>query len=213
MEGRGPEHQARGLGFGAAQAQGLDQARLADAGFAAEQQRLAAPGAGLLPGVLQGLELGLPALHRHQALLQQGIEAVPGAQLPDPVELHRLGNALQVVQAQRFAFQQALHQAMGVGTDGQAVRRRGALHPRADIGGLAQGQLLDPQARPHRADHHRAGVHADAYLDRHAGAQRADVVQDLQACLHPAQRVVLVRGGVAKVDQDAVAQVLRHIAI
>ena len=155
----------------------------------------------------------LASLHRRQAQLEQHVEAVPGAPLLlDLVEPDRLGDALQRLGCQLFAVEQALHETKGGAADGQRVRQRRALHARSNVGRLAEGELFGALAFADGADDHGAGVHADSHLNRHPRRQRADVREDLQSRLHTAHCVVLVRGRIAEVGQDAVPQVLRDVA-
>ena len=65
-------------------------------------------------------------------------------------------------------------------------------------------------ARADVAHHHQARVDADAHRERgverrHAAAEALDLLDDLQPGAHRALRIVLVRPGVAEIDQHAVA--------
>ena len=156
-------------------AQRAQQPRLADAGLAAEQHRLAHAAAGLLPAVGELIQLAGAADQRRQV----EAEVVPGpARLADAVGDEGLGDA-----ADR---RQRRHRLGGEPAPHQRARRR------ADHDGAGRGRRLQPQRDVERgAEHDRlrhvragrddgqAGVDADAEggLLLLAGGGAAEVIR------------------------------------
>jgi hypothetical protein len=78
--------------------------------------------------------------------------------------------------------------------------------------------MLVPLTTPHLPHHDRAGVDADPHGEWHpvgslqTGIQGGDGLDHAQAGVHGAPSVVFMRRGVAKIDQQPVAEVLRDVA-
>jgi hypothetical protein len=74
-----------------------------------------------------------------------------------------------------------------------------------------------PATAAHLPDHHQPGVNADAHrqvdarVPQQVGRQRSHRLQDAQAGAYGALRVIFMRLRIAKIDQQAIAQVLRHM--
>ena len=82
------------------------------------------------------------------------------------------------------------------------------------VGGLAERQLFLPRAAPHVTHHHQPGMDAQAHgqvhppLLRQAGIELAQGLHDPQPGPHRPLGVIFVGQGVAKVDEQAIAEVL-----
>ena len=93
------------------------------------------------------------------------------------------------------------------------------LHPRPDVRHLAVGEVLLPHAGADGADVDAPGVHAGAHAHlpaagpRRAAVERLHAGEDVEPAAHGAPDVVLVRLREAEIDQHAVAQVLRDVAV
>ena len=121
--------------------------------------------------------------------------------------------------AQRLAGKEPLDQPQGGGTDHYRVGRCQSLQPGGNVGRVAQSQLLLPPATAHGAHYYRPGMHANPHRQPHAAfllqadVQRSHSLHDAQPSPSSPLRVVFVRLGIAKVHQQAVAQILRDIPI
>ena len=191
------------------------QTRLADAGFTPHQQRAAGAGRHLGPGAGNQCHFVAPADEGHQARRGLGIEAADRIAAAQHTEdLQRPRDPLEGARSQFFQQEAARHQAPGGLADQQGVGRGLGLQTGGDIGRLAKCQLLAPLTAAHATDHHQAGVDADADLRALAQPRQAVLaLQQLDAGLHGPHRVVLMRGGIAEIGQDAVAQVLGDVAV
>jgi hypothetical protein len=107
-----------------------------------------------------------------------------------------------------------LHQAGRHSAQHHPVRRGEGLQPRCDVGCFPERQVLVPPATTHHSHHDRAGVDAephgemDAVLRRQTGIQRGDGLNNTQPRVHGAPSIVFMGRGVAKVDQQAITEVL-----
>ena len=91
-----------------------------------------------------------------------------------------------------------------------AVRLCNALQARRKVRRLAYDCLLLRSARADQiADNHQSRRDADTGLEGCVGLQAAYRSDQLQPCAHGSLGVILVGLGVAEVDQDPVAHVLR----
>ena len=111
-----------------------------------------------------------------------------------------------------------LHQTCRRGTEGHRIRRSQALNPGSQIGGVAHRELFVTVAAAHFSDDGHPRMKADAYRDAHTVVwgelglmQRAQGVEQCQAGMHGAVRSVFVGLGPAKVDQQAVAEILGNM--
>jgi hypothetical protein len=93
------------------------------------------------------------------------------------------------------------------------------LEPGREVGRLPQGQLLVAPPAPHRAHGHRPRMDADADGEPQAvGLYQTSVqclhgVQDAQAGAHGAPDVILMGLRIAKVHQQAIAEILRDMPV
>ena len=121
--------------------------------------------------------------------------------------------------AQIVAEKIALHELLRRGADGHGIGSRQRLEARRNVRGLAHGELLAAAACAHLTHHHRTRVHPNAHgqsdpmLLFHAGGEGLHRLDHRQAGPHGALRVVFVRQRIAKVDQQAIAQVLRNVPV
>ena len=105
---------------------------------------------------------------------------------------------------------------MRLGRDDDLARRGVGLQPRGEVGGFAAGgQLGGRGAGADFSDDDQAGGDADAGLQRVAALrlERCNRREHVQSRVHRALGVVLVRTRVAEVDQAAVAEQLRDMAV
>ena len=120
---------------------------------------------------------------------------------------------------QVFQGKGALHQPGRHGANDHRVGRGEALEPRRDVGRFPERQVLVPPATPHHPHHDRAGVDAephgevDTVLCRQTGIQGGDGLDNAQAGVHGAPGIVFMGRGVAKIDQQPIAEVLGDMAL
>ena len=209
-----------GLTLHRLQAQRAQQARLADARFAAQQHRVAAALLHQGPARQQQVDCRTAADKGQQAVFTGSRQArlgVGGAQ--HAVGGHAFVAAANDLLPQWLKLKVAAHQRFGGSADGDGAGLGQRLHARGQVGRLASGQRAVLGAAADFTDHRRAAVHPNA--QPHVNllftpppvAQRLQAGQDVQCRVHRTPRVVFVRGGVAEIDQHAVAQVLRHVAV
>ena len=121
---------------------------------------------------------------------------------------------LEGMGAEIVAGKVPLYQAGGGITDHDCVGRGQPLETGGQVGRVPEGQVFVPPAAAHLADHHPPGVdadphrQADARVPQQAGRQRPHRLQHAQAGAHGALRVIFMRLRIAKVDEQAIAQVL-----
>ena len=127
--------------------------------------------------------------------------------------LSLLRDALQRVGAEITVVELSLQQRLGRGGDHDAVGRREALQARGKIDGFTDSGVALFGALPNEiADHDEAGRDPDAdgrrmaerttRLDRAGGRQHP---HDLEPGAHRALGIVLMRGRIAEIDQNAIA--------
>ena len=132
------------------------------------------------------------------------------------VGVQRGGDAFEAVAAAILAVKHALHQTMGRGADQHRVGFRQRLQARRDIGRLTDGQLLGPPLNPDLADHDPAGMDTDSDPKRKRQVGKGELWQSLyntQPGPHRPQGLVFVRPRIAKIDQQAIPQILGDIAV
>ena len=87
------------------------------------------------------------------------------------------------------------------------------------VGGLAERQLFLPGAAAHLPHHHQPGMDPQAHgqlhppLLRQAGIELAQGLHHPQPGPHRPLGVIFVRQGIAKVDQQAIAEILRNMPL
>jgi hypothetical protein len=103
---------------------------------------------------------------------------------------------------------------MGCSTNDHRIGRGEPLDPSRDVGRVSQSQLFPSLPSTHLTHDNdtRVDPEADGQLDRllpfEAGIQGPDGFHHLQPGADRPLRIVLVSLGIAKVDQEAIAQVL-----
>ena len=210
--------------IGEAVAQGLADARLADAGLARQQHHLPFAVARQAPAFEQQRHLAGAADEFDQPALVLRLEAARHAALAAHApRLDRRDKALQLECSGRLELERRTHQAARLGRQHDLARRGMGLQARREVGRFAAGRLLrGRRAGADLADHHEAGGDADARLQVDAalrlGRPGGSIkcrhgLEHVQRRVHRALRVVLVRARIAEVDQAAIAEQLRHMAV
>jgi hypothetical protein len=89
----------------------------------------------------------------------------------------------------------------------------------SEIGRLAEGQLFLPGASAHLTHDDKASVDAQADSQLHAvllgqaGIQRSHGLHHPEPSPHGPLRVILVREGIPKVDEQAITEILRDMPL
>ena len=197
-----------------------EQARLADAGLAQQQHGVPRAVARGEPRFRQRGHRALASDIGSEPLLGRGFEAVPRpARGLDAKDLDRLGEPFHRMLAERRHFEESGDQALRRAAHHDRIRRRELLDARGDVRCVAQGEALGAGGAAQVPDQRQAGVNRDAHREvdvearSHAGREVGDRPHDLEARLHAATGVVLVRDRIAEVDHDAVALELRGRAL
>ena len=190
----------------------LDQARLSDSRFANYKRELALPLARSLPATKQQSHIIFAPDKR---CLDAKRWTVPASTryrgLDRAIELDRMLDALELMRTAILDHEKARHQLLHRGGNHHRVGVGSRLHPRSDVGRIAEHIRPFTTALAHD---HRAGLDADPHRQPNPGlggqpsVQRRDFLDDRQPGAHRALRVVLVRLRPAEVDHQAVAQIL-----
>jgi hypothetical protein len=141
------------------------------------------------------------------------------ARTDDVPHWHRLGHAFQRLEAHFLQCKSPLHQSCRGSTERHGIECRQALEAGSDIGRIAHGELLLARPAAHLPNDRQPCVQSKA--DRHAypitwlhmGIEWCHGLDNGQAGMHGAHGSVFVRLWPAKVEQQAIAEVLRHVAI
>ena len=192
----------------------LDDAALADAGFAAEQDHLPLAIAGEFPAVHQQRDLGVATDDRRQGAGVRRLEtAAGGARAEHPPGTHRFEDTAQGLLAEIRAIHRAADQAVGGRRYHRLIRPGEAFEARCQVRRVAHRQLGDRGiAARGLADHHRPGGDTDADLQRTRRGDRFYRLDDRQGREHRPGGVVLMRARPAEIDHQPVAEVLRDLA-
>jgi hypothetical protein len=193
----------------------LHEARFANARFAAEEHYLSEAVLDLRPALQQQPHFLFPAHERSQAGAASRVQATAGrALIQHLIDLQWLGEALEEWSAERLAGKEAAKQLQGRGTDHQGIGRCEPLQAGGEVGGLAERQLFLPGTSPHLTHDHQPGMDPQAYGQVHAPLLRQARIELAQG-LHDPQPgppgplgVILMRQGVAEVDEQAIAEIL-----
>ena len=127
---------------------------------------------------------------------------------------HRLCDPVEGVGPQVFQGKSPVHQACRHGANHHRVGRGEILEPGRDVGRFPERQVLVPPTPTHHPHHDRAGVDAkphgelDTVLCRQTGIQGGDGLDNAQAGVHGAPGLVFMGRGVAKIDQQPIAEIL-----
>ena len=133
-----------------------------------------------------------------------------------------LTETLQVKEPQVAAFKEPANELARLGGDHNRVGFSNRLCTRSKVWRLTHGVVFAAVvSRQGRAYHRQTRGQADAYLRcvwrlpwrARQQRQAGQAVDDRQGCAHRLFGVMLVRNGVAKVSQHAVAQILRNPAL
>ena len=109
-------------------------------------------------------------------------------------------------------------QRQGRRTNHQGVGRSEALQAGGDWG-YRPRQLFVPVPAPHLPHHHESGMHPQAHGELHAALLGEAAIQLCHGLNHPqASRhgplgVIFMGAGVAQIDQQAIPQILRDMAL
>ena len=200
--------------------QPLHQGRLANARLTADEDDLPQPGFALVPAAAQQPAFLLPPhQHRHCGRHKLLVRAGGRQQATHTADRHGLCDPVERVRPQVFQGKSALHQAGRHGTNHHRVRRGEVLEPGRNVGRFPERQVLVPPAPTHHPHHDRAGVDAephgelDTVLCRQAGIQGGDGLDNAQAGVHRAPGLVFMGRGVAKIDQQPIAEILGDMTL
>jgi hypothetical protein len=198
----------------------VDQARLAHAGRADDGRDLTMAGAGVLQRAAQMLQLVVASDEADEPARGGGLEA--GARRPHArhlVDLHGLGEPLDRNGAEGSHREEALHEVGGRGREEDAPGAGELLHPRGQVGRLADRGVVHAQIAADGAHHDFARVEPDPDLHVHAvrSARLLRVARHrflhAQSGVAGAHRVVLVGERCTEEGHDAVAHHLVHRAL
>ena len=192
------------------------QARFANPRLAAEQHHLAQTVAGLGPALQQQRHLRLPAHQGGEPAGGGHVQATLRGAFPHHLgDPHRRVNALERMHPPVLADKVPLHQASGGLTEHHRIRLCQALQAGGQVRRVAQGQAFAPVATADVAHHHRPGMDTQAHGQVHPlvldqpRVQHRHGLYNAQSGAHGALRIVFVGLRIAKVDEQAVAQILR----
>jgi len=139
-----------------------EQPRLADAGFAADQQAPRPPMAGGRAQIEHALQLAGAADERREAAGLRGVESMDDVGAPlDAPHLDRIRQPAQRLRAEGFDHEQTLDEAQGVAAGHDGVRRRDPLEPGREVDGAAEGHVLGVFSFHRGAHDHQTAVDAD----------------------------------------------------
>ncbi len=206
----GTEAEQRRVGGDAHGEEFLDQPRLADAGLAGDEHDVAVASPRARPlraehGELRATsaESGEPAQAHLGAIRRIGLaQHAPGTM--------RLGEATQRNLAQGLADEACADARMRGLADHDAVLLGETLQARRQVEHGAHRRDLRLDIRTDEiAQHDAAGGDANAHGERRAGGrfQPGDAAGDRECGPHRVLRIALPRGGIAEIDEDAVAEI------
>ena len=199
----------------------VEQARFAGACLRHRGDDLPAPGPRLLGRALERVHLGIPPHELRQSAAGRALQ--PRPQRPESCHLinaDRLAQAFDPGRTQRLELEVSFHQFAGPLADRDRAGRCERLHPRCEIGGVADRCVLGMSfAGGDRSNDHLARVHADACFERQVSslAQSRRVAFQFflhtERCVQRSLRMVLVRDRRAEQCEDAIAGALHDVAV
>ncbi len=137
----------------------------------------------------------------------------------DRVEPHGLGYAFEVVGAEFLQDKQALRKLRRHRANHHGVGLSQTFKPRRNVGRLTQRQVFVAAAAAHFTHHHWAGMNADAHGKFNVircfdtRVERSHRLDNPQSRIDGARRIIFVRHGEAKIDEQAIAQILRNVPL
>ena len=153
-------------------------------------------------------------------MLPAGVQATARRALRQHlIDLQRLREALEEWRAERLAGKEAPEELPGCGTDHQRIGCRNPLQAGRQVGRLAQRQLFLPRTATHLTHHHEPGMAPQAHGQLHppllpqAGIELAHGLDHAQPGAHGPLGIVFVCQRIAKVDQQAIAEILGDMAL
>jgi hypothetical protein len=191
--------------------QRLEQARLADARFAADIDRPTPP---VRPAGAEHdaelFKLQAPADERSAVGAQRIRPALLVVCTYDLPGWNEFAKPLEGMAAELAIFELAARQAARALRNNNGVWFGQSLEPRREVRRLADDAALLSHSRSNQiADDNNAGRNADACLQYNRRLQCADGRDQLQTCAHRALGVILVGSRIAKIHEHPVAHVLR----
>ena len=148
------------------------------------------------------------------------LQATPGHSLAQhPIYRHRRVHPLERLRAQLLTPHIAIDQAPGGGADHHRIGFRQPLQPCRQIRRVPEGQAFVPSPTAHLPHDHQTGVNAhphgqpSAGIVHQAARERRYGCDQRQSGAHGTLGVVLMRLGIAKIDQQPIPEVLRNMAV
>jgi hypothetical protein len=187
-----------------------------DAGLAVQQHHLAFGGNRPLPAAQQQLYFLLAPDKRRQGRAAQCLEpADDSAFADDAPRALGFGKAGERLRPEIVEIKQGADLPARILSNDQAIGPGQGLQPRCEVGRLANHrQLLRRPFADQIADHRKPGSYPDARLQLDGlNIEATDGVDDTQPCPHCPLGIVLMRGGVSEIDQDAVAHIFGDKAL
>ena len=120
---------------------------------------------------------------------------------------------------QVFQGKAVLHQPCRHSTNDDRIGRGETFEPRRNVGCFPERQMLVPLTTPHHPHHNGASVDAKPHgelhivLCRQTGIQGGNGLDNVQTGVYRTPGIVFMGRGVAKIDQQAIAQVLGDMAL
>ena len=199
----------------------LHQARFANTRLTAEHHHLALTVLSLRPALEQERDFGLPAHQRREPTPHRRVEpALRAALSQDTVQPHWCNRAPERLDTRgRHRPQTPAPGDIGSGAQHHRIGCGEPLQPGRNVGHFTQGQLFLTVAATHGPYDHQSGVDAQAHSEpntpllHQAQPQCVHRLDHSQPCPYRAQGVIFMGLGVAKVDQEAIAQILRNVPL
>jgi hypothetical protein len=119
---------------------------------------------------------------------------------------------------QVFQGKSPMHQACRHGANDHRIGWSEGVEARCDVRGFPKRQVLVPPATPHHPHHDGAGVDTESHGELHSvlycqtGIQGRDGLDNPQAGVHRTPGIVFMGCGIAKIDQQSIAEVLGDVA-
>ena len=193
--------------------------RFANARLAGDEHELSAPLARPREPTEQQTQLRLASDEAGDTRPRVSAGARVGPLAGDAEDTDRCDDALDRLVAEILEFEEPVDESLRRGGDQHCPRPRERKNPRRNVRGVTERELFAVSAGADLTDHDETGVDADPHRDRHAlGVREArrdvtDRFDDRKRGVRGAPCGVLVRARIAEVDEDAVAEILRDVAV